>query len=369
MRDGRKIYVLGEGRLINLAAAEGHPASVMDMSFANQALSAEYMVKNHATLEKRVYSVPEELDKQVAKMKLESMGVEDRPADAGAGRVPGRLVGRNVDEAARSQEPESIVALVEGCKHSLEITVPVAEVEKETERVVAEIQKKVKLPGFRPGKAPVGLVKTRFAGDIRQDVLEKLVPRFFRAAAEKEHLRSGRAAENLRRSFPRRRAAEVQGRVRGRAGDRAEGISRPAGATTPSPKSPKKTSTQRLEEIREQKAEYVNEEPRPLADGDYAVVSLESLSGVAEKISQDEMMLKIGDEATHAGVHRKSARRVARGVARVRRHLSGGLRAQDAGRAHGTIPRDGESRPPQGTARAERRVRQGSGRLPDARRS
>jgi adenosylhomocysteinase len=76
MRDGRKIYVLGEGRLINLAAAEGHPASVMDMSFANQALSAEYMVKNHASLEPRVYAVPEELDKQVARMKLESMGVK-----------------------------------------------------------------------------------------------------------------------------------------------------------------------------------------------------------------------------------------------------------------------------------------------------
>src|SRR6266567_8541631 len=76
MRDGRRIYVLGEGRLINLAAAEGHPASVMDMSFANQALSAEYMVKNHATLEKRVYSVPDELDKQVARMKLESMAVK-----------------------------------------------------------------------------------------------------------------------------------------------------------------------------------------------------------------------------------------------------------------------------------------------------
>ena len=76
MRDGRKVYVLGEGRLINLAAAEGHPASVMDMSFANQALSAEYMVKNHASLEKRVYAVPEDLDKQVARMKLEAMGVK-----------------------------------------------------------------------------------------------------------------------------------------------------------------------------------------------------------------------------------------------------------------------------------------------------
>ncbi len=74
MKDGRKLYVLGEGRLINLAAAEGHPASVMDMSFANQALSAEYMAKNHASMENRVYSVPEELDKHVAKMKLESMG-------------------------------------------------------------------------------------------------------------------------------------------------------------------------------------------------------------------------------------------------------------------------------------------------------
>lgn len=75
MRDGRKIYVLGDGRLINLSAAEGHPASVMDMSFANQALSVEYMVKNHKTLAKQVFPVPQELDKQVAKWKLESMGV------------------------------------------------------------------------------------------------------------------------------------------------------------------------------------------------------------------------------------------------------------------------------------------------------
>lgn len=76
LKDGRRIYVLGEGRLINLAAAEGHPASVMDMSFANQALSADYMIKNHASLEKRVYAVPEELDKQVARMKLEAMAVK-----------------------------------------------------------------------------------------------------------------------------------------------------------------------------------------------------------------------------------------------------------------------------------------------------
>ena len=76
MKDGRKIYILGEGRLINLAAAEGHPASVMDMSFANQALSAEYLVQNYTTLAKKVYSVPQELDRRVARLKLEAMGVK-----------------------------------------------------------------------------------------------------------------------------------------------------------------------------------------------------------------------------------------------------------------------------------------------------
>lgn len=75
LKDGRRIFILGEGRLINLAAAEGHPASVMDMSFANQALSLEYLSKNADKLEKQVYSVPEEIDKNIAKLKLASMGV------------------------------------------------------------------------------------------------------------------------------------------------------------------------------------------------------------------------------------------------------------------------------------------------------
>lgn len=74
--DGRKIYLLGEGRLINLASAEGHPASVMDMSFANQALAAEYMKENAATLETRVYSVPEDIDAEIARLKLESMDIQ-----------------------------------------------------------------------------------------------------------------------------------------------------------------------------------------------------------------------------------------------------------------------------------------------------
>jgi len=75
LRDGRKLYLLGEGRLINLAAAEGHPAVVMDMSFANQSLAAEYMVKNGSKLEAKVYSVPKDIDQEIARLKLESMGV------------------------------------------------------------------------------------------------------------------------------------------------------------------------------------------------------------------------------------------------------------------------------------------------------
>jgi adenosylhomocysteinase len=75
LEDGRRINLLADGRLINLAAAEGHPASVMDMSFANQALAAEFMVRNHASLEKRVYAVPEDIDREIARLKLASMGV------------------------------------------------------------------------------------------------------------------------------------------------------------------------------------------------------------------------------------------------------------------------------------------------------
>jgi adenosylhomocysteinase len=76
LKNGKKVYVLGEGRLINLAAAEGHPSSVMDMSFANQALAAEYLTRNRGKLGKKVYGVPAEIDREIARLKLESMGIK-----------------------------------------------------------------------------------------------------------------------------------------------------------------------------------------------------------------------------------------------------------------------------------------------------
>ena len=82
MADGRRVHLLAEGRVLNLAAAEGHPAAVMDMSFANQALAAEHMVRNHETLGKKVHVVPREIDEEIARLKLASKGMEiDRLTD------------------------------------------------------------------------------------------------------------------------------------------------------------------------------------------------------------------------------------------------------------------------------------------------
>jgi len=245
----------------------------------------------------------------------------------------------------------------------LEISVPLAEVDKETERVVAEIQKKVKLPGFRPGHAPVSLVRTRFAGDIRQDVLEKLVPRFFRAAVDKDHLQvvgppnvsdvHFHAGEPLKFKAEFEVAPEFElGEYRGIVVQYTE------------PEVSDEDIAKRLDEIREQKAEYVNEEPRPLVDGDYALVSLESISGLAEKISQDEIMLKIGDEST-LPAFTENLRGASPEESRVRRYLPRRLRAEKPGREDGSIPGHAESGSPQGIAGAERRIRQGSGRLSD----
>ena len=80
------------------------------------------------------------------------------------------------------------MAFVEGCKHSLEISIPVPDVESETDRVTADVQKRAKLPGFRPGKAPTSIIRKQFSGDIRQKVVEALIPRFLQKQLEAENL-------------------------------------------------------------------------------------------------------------------------------------------------------------------------------------
>lgn len=189
------------------------------------------------------------------------------------------------------------MALIEGCKHSLEITVPAADVEKETERAVAAIQAKVRLPGFRPGKAPLAMVKTRFAQDVRQEVLEKLVPRFLNAAVEQDRLQVVSQPDisdvHLHAGEPLRFKAEFEVAPTFELAE-YQGLT----VTYAQPEVADADVMARVEQMRERKAEYVNEEPRALADGDFAVISLESVSGTEEKVQQDELMLKVGDEAT-----------------------------------------------------------------------
>jgi trigger factor len=170
-------------------------------------------------------------------------------------------------------------------------------VDQETERAAVAIQGKARLPGFRPGKAPLSIVKTRFAGDIRQEVLDALVPRFLQAAVEKENLqlvgRPGISDVHFHSGEPLRFKAEFEVAPTFELGE-YRGVT----ITYNEPEVADADVDARIEQIRDQKAQYVNEEPRAVVDGDYAVVSLESLEGVDEKVSQDELMLKIGDEAT-----------------------------------------------------------------------
>jgi trigger factor len=187
--------------------------------------------------------------------------------------------------------------LVEGCKHEIEITVPVEEIDRETERVVTGLQQKVRIPGFRPGKAPASLIRTRFSSQVREDVLENLVPKYFRKKVDEESLqvvgKPNVKEVDFQHGQPLRFKAEFEvapvielGEYRGVTVHYQE------------PEVSPEDVVARLETIREQKAQYVNEEPRPARDGDYAMVSLDSISGAEEPIHQEEMMLHIGEAET-----------------------------------------------------------------------
>ncbi len=189
------------------------------------------------------------------------------------------------------------MALVEGCKHSLDISVPVETVEGETERVVSSYQQKARLPGFRPGKAPAGLVRKQFEGDIRQQVLENLVPKFLEKELEKQNLRIVGTPDisdvHFHRGEPLRFKAEFEvfPQIELKEYQNLE-------VPYKDPQVTDEDVAKRLEEIRDQKADYSNVDPRPITAGDYAVISIESLSGAEAPVKQDEMMLHVGAEDT-----------------------------------------------------------------------
>jgi trigger factor len=193
------------------------------------------------------------------------------------------------------------LALVAGCKHSLEISVPVEEVESETGKVVSSFQAKARLPGFRPGKAPANLIRKQFQGDIRQKVLENLIPRYLQKRVEEEELRLVGRPDITKVKFEQGEPLEFT----------AEFEVSPEFELTEykdltvayhEPEVTDEDVAQRLESIRERKAEYINMDPRPLEDGDYALVSLVTIVGVeGEPVKQDELMIEIGGPETMQG--------------------------------------------------------------------
>src|SRR5580704_18262238 len=190
--------------------------------------------------------------------------------------------------------------LVEGCKHEIEVTVPVDEIARETDRVVADIQQKAKLPGFRPGKAPASLIRTKFSKQVREDVLENLLPKYFKQKVEEEHLevvgRPNVKDVHFHSGEPLRFKAEFEVEPEIELKD-YRGVT----IHYSEPQVTDEDIEKRLDEIREQKAQFVNAEPRALVDGDHAVVTLDSVSGVDQPIHQDEVVLHVGDPDTMAG--------------------------------------------------------------------
>jgi trigger factor len=190
--------------------------------------------------------------------------------------------------------------LVEGCKHEIEVTVPLDEIARETDRVVADIQQKAKLPGFRPGKAPASLIRSKFSKQVRDDVLENLLPKYFRQKVEEEHLevvgRPNVKDVHFHEGEPLRFKAEFEVAPEIELKD-YRGVT----IHYSEPQVTDEDIAKRLEEIREQKSQFVNVEPRAIVDGDYAVVTLDSLSGVDQAIHQDEVVLHVGDPDTMAG--------------------------------------------------------------------
>jgi len=192
------------------------------------------------------------------------------------------------------------LALVEGCKHEIEVSIPAGAVEQETGKVAEQFQKRIHLKGFRVGKAPLSIIRKTYASDIRQKVVENLVPRFFDLKAKEENLRvvgqpnvtdvhwhEGESV-HFKAEFEVFPEFELTGYT---------GVEVPYTEPVVSDEDVDK----RVAEILDQKATYINVDPRPLADGDYAVVSLESVAGTDDPIKSDEVQVLIGGPETMPG--------------------------------------------------------------------
>ena len=182
------------------------------------------------------------------------------------------------------------------CKRSVEIEIPLAEVERARERVTNSIKQRVRLPGFRPGKAPVSMIQSRFEGEIRNEVLELLLPQAFRDRVQKEELKVVGQPDISDLKFepgqPIRFKAQFE-----IAPEFELGEYRGIPVRYEEPTVTDEEIEKRLQAMRENKAEYPNLDPRPIENADYVLIHLKSLSGLAEPIDQD-VQIQVGGEDT-----------------------------------------------------------------------
>lgn len=190
------------------------------------------------------------------------------------------------------------MALIEGCRHELEFTVSVLDIADETQRVVEKIQKQANVPGFRPGKAPLSIIQNRFKSEIRQEVIESLLPKVLQKRFEEDKLAVVGTPNIVDLKFedgqPMVFKAQFDVHPEFDLGE-YKGLE----VEYEDPTVADADVEDRLTQIRDSKAEYVNLDPRPAESGDFAVVSLESIEGVeGEPVKASEMMIELGNPDT-----------------------------------------------------------------------
>ncbi|MCL4843300.1 MAG: trigger factor [Bryobacteraceae bacterium] len=192
------------------------------------------------------------------------------------------------------------MALVEGCTHELEITIPAEAMAEESAKVELNVQKKAHLKGFRPGKAPISVIRKNFEVEIRQEVLENLIPKLIDSACEKEGLHVVSRPEVKDLHFHDDGSVHFKTRFDVAADFELNEV-RGLEVAYAEPEVTDEDVEKRLQDLREARAELVNVDPRPAQDGDHCQVSLESIAGLdGAPIKQDDLNIEIGSEQTMA---------------------------------------------------------------------
>lgn len=190
------------------------------------------------------------------------------------------------------------MAHIEGCKHALDIHIPAEAVAAEIEKVVEKVRAKAHIQGFRPGKAPASIIRSKFMSDIRQEALENLVPQYLEKECEKENLRVVSRPNIKDLHFHEGEAVHFKAEFEVAPEIELKEV-RGLKVTYAEPLVEDKDVDERLDAIRESRAQFVNVDPRPAADGDHCLVSLESVSGIdGEPMKQDDINIEIGGKDT-----------------------------------------------------------------------